>query len=282
MKMKQTAAVILLCIIQSCAKESLNIPSEIIFKGSLNESVKSTSYLGSGVQVALYIFDKLENCSTSLTPGVILSSDGLYGLYPLEYVILQGSIYDFYSISLNDLYCPYLYFDDNFLAIPENGLDYIWASKEVQYIYKSHCIEFIYRHISSKVNIVVEIPPSFSNASINYIKFTLPNCSGSTIDLKTGEISPASSVNPLSVLDGSGNSRTFIAIPCSSQKEIEVSINATIESETFNNVIYKSYIIDPFEAGISYTITFDIETLLNSSICFTTNEWNYNSNYIPY
>lgn len=282
MKAQKAAIITLLCIIQSCAKESSILPCNISFKGSLEASVKSTQYLASGVLASLYIFNKFENSSTNLTPSVSLISDGFFGLYPTEYVILNSGLYDIFSISFNNKSTPHIPFNTDFKATPENYIDYIWASKYSNYISSSTIIEFTYTHIATKVCIIVNSPDAFSNVTINSIKFTLPNCSSSFIDLLKGEITPANIVLPLTEISGEGNSRTFIAIPCSAQKEIEVSINATIEGTNYTNLIYKSYIETPFTKGNFYTINVNIENIFNSSLSFVCNDWNHHSNYIPY
>jgi len=282
MKAVKTATIFLLCIIHSCAKESFYMPCNIFFKGSLEQSIKSSTYLSSGVKASIFIFNALTNCETNLTPDVYLFSDGFFGMYPSRLITVQSDLYNFFSVSYNNTSHPYLTFDNNYLAIPENNRDYIWASKQAVYIYNNSYVQLIYKHIATKTDITINIPESFTNVSINYIKFTLPDCSSSYINLKTGEILPASLVQPLSLLEGSGNNRSFLSIPCNAQKQIEISINATVESISTNNIIYKSFINEPFEAGIFYTVNVDIETLLNSSITLTRNEWSYNSNYIPY
>lgn len=280
MKTKITIAITLICIIQSCAKDNTNLLFNIFFKGTLEESVKSSSYLSSGVQSLLYTFSS--NSSDNLTPGIRLFSDGFMGLFASDLVILQRGVYNFYSISLNETCHPTINFDNNNYAIPENGKDYIWACKQGEYLEGKHYIEFSFKHIASKVQLIVEAPCSYSNVSLNYIKYTLSNCSSSSLNLKTGEITAATAVLPLDYLSGTGNNRTFITIPCSAQKQVEVSINATIEGIAANNLIYSSYIDTPFEPGIFYTINFSIQDLINSSISLSFNEWNYNSNIIIY
>lgn len=258
------------------------MPCNILFKGSLQESVKSNIYLGSGVKTLLFVFNPLENSSVNLTWGVYLVSDRFFGLYPSEPVILQSGLYNFFSLSFNDIPYPYINFDATYSAIPENGKDYIWASREFQYVTGNHYIEFLYKHIATNINIVVDVPPSFTNVSFNYIKHTLPNCHSSSLNLKTGVITPATLVHPLETLAGTGTSRAFIAIPCSAQKQVEVSINATIEGQGVNNLIYRAYVNDSFEAGMLYTVNLSIQDLFNSSLTLSRNEWSYHSNTITY
>ncbi|MFA6770821.1 MAG: hypothetical protein WCR71_06570, partial [Bacteroidales bacterium] len=128
MKTIKSIAIVFLCIIQSCAKESHNIPCNITFKGSLLASVKSNIPLGSRIKTSLFIFNRLENPSVNLTCGVYLTSELFSVMSPTEPVILQGGLYNFFSMSFNDTSYPYINFDANYLAISENGKDYLWAS----------------------------------------------------------------------------------------------------------------------------------------------------------
>lgn len=280
MKSIKIAALFLLCIIQSCAKETNYLPSNITFKGNLNDSVKSSSNLNVGVKALLYTYKEKTESAENITKEILLISNGFGGMPSTLAIFLQNGIYDFYSISLNDN--SNLVLNQNFKLPAENGKDYIWASKEQQNIIEDRIIDFAYKHISTKINVVVEFPDSFKNVHINYIKYTLPNCSSSFINLKKGEITPANTVLPLSVIPGIENSRTFIAIPCIAQKQIELSINSTIEGENINNVIYKSNIDESFKAGINYIVNLNIESLFNSFITLSYAQWENNSNIIIY
>lgn len=272
----------LVCIIQSCAKERTSTKYNIKFKESFNLPTKGTSYLNCGVKASILTYKYLEQHSSNFTQMTFLTANGYGNFSSDRAVALPIGIYNFFSISYNNQSPPFINFNWNLLATPQNKIDYLWANKLNQAITSSQIITLNYKHISTKIKLTVAAPSSFKNLIINYIKFTLPDCSNSYLNLKTGEINSSHTVRPLSEILGSGNSRTFITIPCSATKEIEVSIDATINEKEIKNVIYKTSIDSPFEGGTFYTIDLNIEDLINSTIILSCKEWSYNYNNIPY
>ncbi|MDD2583539.1 MAG: hypothetical protein PHE99_01175 [Bacteroidales bacterium] len=282
MKINYFIVITLICIIQSCAKENSCTPCNVTFKGNLDISSKAYSYLRSDVKVSILTFQNLNGTPYNFTPHTYLTSIGFGSFTTTKTVALATGFYNFFSISYNNQYTPNINFNNNLLATPYNGKEYIWSSRRNVLITNNRVVTLVYKHISTKINIEVNAPTSFENLVVKYIKFSLPDCSNSSIDLKAGEITSATSVLPPSLLPGRGNSRTFVTIPCSAPKKIEVSIDATIAGELIKNKVYSSTISTPFNGGVFYTINLAIEDMVTSSLTISCKEWSCAQNNIPY
>ena len=80
------------------------------------------------------------------------------------------------------------------------------------------------------------------------------------MNLSDGTINSATSTNELSIVPGTGNSRSFICLPSIAQTQIDVSLNANIDGEAVSNKIYSTLLSQSFLSGNCYDIALNLNT----------------------
>lgn len=255
----------------------------IRFKCSIgNKPTKSFTYIESGVMALIYAFNENSIYYTVGETPISAWSTGYGELMTNNPLSLPDGIYDFYSISYNSSITPSINICQGYANFPENGLDYLWASSRQKDIAYGRVIYLNYRHIACKLRITVSAGNNIKSLTINDIQFTYPSNIGVTLDLSQGIISPSQSVEPLSSIPGSGNSRSFIVLPCVSPINILVLLDANIDGEYKTGRNFRATLDSDLEGGSFY----DIALTLYSDNTYTTTcykkEWEPFSETITY
>lgn len=247
-----------------------------------NEPTKSFTYMNSGVMAVIYAFNENSIDYTVGDTPVAAYSTGYGELLPNTSLNLPDGIYDFYSISYNSSETPYIDFYQGYSDLPENGRDYLWASARQMDLTYGREIDFYYTHIACKIRVTVSAGDNVSSMSINDILFTCPSNNGVALNLSEGMISPSQSVEPLSSIPGSGNSRKFIVLPCTSPINIVVLMDANIDGEYKTGRSFQATLDSDLEGGIFYDINLTINSDNTYSTTFDTKEWEPISETITY
>lgn len=260
------------------------VPSGFIrFKCSIdNELTKSLTYMGNGVMAIIYAFNENSILYTVGDTPVTARSTGNGELLTNSALTLPDGVYDFYSISCNSSITPSLNICQGYSDQPENGIDYLWAfARQVNLTYGREVI-LNYRHIACKIRVTVSAGENVTSLSINDIKFTYPSSNGVALDLSQGTLSPSQSVESLSSIPGSGNSRTFIILPCRSAINIVVLLDANIDGEYKTGRRFLTILDSDLEGGIFYDITLTLNSDNTYTTTFDNKEWETISETITY
>ncbi len=261
-----------------------DIPTEHIrFKCSIdNEHTKSYTYMESGVVALIYTFNENSIYYPVGEGSITAISTGYGDLSTNSMLSLPDGVYDFYSFSCN---LPVMPSVSNYLGYIyglDNGQDYLWATARQMNLANGREIYLNYRHIACKIQLSVNAGNNVTSISINDIRCTYPSTSGVALDLSQGTITPSSFVESPSSIPGTGNSRTFILLPCSSPLNIVVLMDANIDGEYKSGRSFQSMLDFNLEGGIFY----DITLTLNSDNTYTTTcykkEWEILSETITY
>jgi len=247
-----------------------------------NEPTKSFTYMNSGVMAVIYAFNENNvDYAVGDTP-VAAYSTGYGELLPNNSLNLPDGIYDFYSISYNSSETPSIDFYQGYSDLLENGRDYLLASARQMDLTYGREIDFYYRHIACKVRLTVNAGDNVSSMSINDIQCTYPSNNDVAIDLSQGVISPSQSVESPSSIPGSGNSRKFLVLPCTSPIIIVVLMDANIDGEYKTGRSFQAILDSDLEGGIFYDITLTINSDNTYSTTFDIKEWESISETITY
>jgi len=194
-------------------------------------------------------------------------------LYTSTPLILPNGYYDFYSISNNSPSPINISFYNGISQELCNGVDYLWASNNAVGVNNGATVSFAYRHLACLINIYITPSINVINLNINYIRFTMPVNYGVAMNLANGTVNSSSSTTALSIVPGSGSTRSFICLPCIAQSQIEVSLNATIDGEIVNNRLYRANINQSYVSGNSYDIILNLNTENSLSLFVSVAPW---------
>ena len=182
-----------------------------------------------------------------------------YGLLIPDYPIyLPNGCYDFYSVSINTPSFNGLSFSNGRSGDMSNGKDYLWAANKGYNLHNGGVVNFLYNHVACQVKLRIAGNTRITNLSVNHVNYTLPATSGVKIDLSTGVVTMASSLEAPGIIQGNGNSRSFICLPCSIPMQIEFDINATIDGDSVFGKIYKGTLSQQLIGGYSYDIILNL------------------------
>ncbi|MDD3033324.1 MAG: fimbrillin family protein [Bacteroidales bacterium] len=238
-----------------------------------NETTKSFSYMVNGVMAIIYAFNENSIYYTVGDTPIAACSTGYGELLTNNPLNLPDGIYDFYSISYNSTITPSINFSQGYSDPPENGLDYLWASAIQMDLTSRREISLNYRHIACKIRVTINTGENVSSLSINDIQFTYPSNNGVALDLSQGVISPSQSVESLSSIPGSGSSRTFIVLPCTSPINVVVLMDASIDGEYNTGRRFQATLDSDLEGGKFYDITLTINSDNIYVTTFDKKEW---------
>lgn len=264
----------------TCCKKEVRVLSSIEFYSTFSSNTKSISSLKLGATVALYSYEYTSGLN--ITEGLILNSDGSYRLNSPYPILLKSGYYHFYSLCYYNNSTPYLALDQNFEVVPQNGVDYIWASSENQMVSGETRVDLLHHHIAANLEIKILSPSFYSAFNINNIKITLPDPSFSRLNIRTGQIEPSNSLLPLSVINGSGNSRELFIIPTTEEITIEFSYNANSPYGMISNIICQATINEPIEGGYKYSITIEPPSRPGAEIEIQVERWELLEEFIEY
>jgi len=268
-KLLFTISVVLIAVL--CTKKTDSPESRITFYGSYHNQTKASSFLTPGTKSAIYAFPRDEiNTPLAGTPNELCASAG--GLLTSgNSLFLPKGTYDFYSVSLNNNINPALDFPEGMSGQLVNCVDYLWASVKNSSVNGNTNIVFLYKHSVCKVNISIAAATEITDLYINSIKFTLPSESGIRMNLKNGIVTASQYAGFLATIPGSGNSRTFICLPCSAMMVLEITMDVIINGELFYDRVYRAAVNEDFRQGYMYNVECfltgnnDFQTSVNSS-----------------
>ncbi|MEN6619419.1 MAG: fimbrillin family protein [Rikenellaceae bacterium] len=274
MKRKLRSIIIyIVLIVLSCTKKIENSESRITFYGSHYRETKSSTTLENGTRVVIYAFEPNDiNNPHSRTPMELFAAAGGV-LTPATPLFLPRGSYDFYSVSLNKSSNSGITFSGGVSGQLSNGEDYLWASSKNSSVNGNTNIILTYKHTACKVNISINEASNISNVCITSVKYTLPSETALRMNLGNGTIQASASVSPLSTIPGTGNSRTFICLPCSAAMEVEIKLNAIIDGEPVTNKTFRASINAIFEQGNMYNIIYTLTSHQEFQALITSTIW---------
>ncbi len=270
-------------MLTSCNKYNLSEPlplksaSEAIFKSSASIGLNS----GAGIKSVVYILGRDTQWPfAGSTP--VAATVSVNGEFVTEWpVYLPDGLFDFYSLSYNTDEVPFI---DSYGVTTEvqNGKDYLWSGISPPLVNGNYSITFIYRHIATKIKLNLDCQIAGVTFTVNSISFTLPNATGTTLNLKTGVITPASSTLPLSVIPGTGSYREFFTIPCITAVSIEADVNLFTVNGSQENRKFSVQLNEHLTAGYSYIISLYLNPKNEGQVTVYKTELNNYFNNIPF
>lgn len=278
--------IFLISILFGCSKESNDSSEEFntvnFFCTMEHAQTKANSVFASGNTSIIYAF--AEGGITSNVGGTPLnataSGSGL--LSPASIIFLPKGHYDFYSVSANHSLAPNILFTGGVSGDLANGIDYLWAGNKNTDVTSGANVAFAYRHIACQMQIRIVDNPRVSSLVVNSVKFTYPITFGVKLNLSSGSISSSGSVTALNNVAGSGNTRSFICLPCAVSLQVEININATIDGQPVSNKTYRATVNQALVGGNSYDIALNMNTNNTFSTTCTIIAWQNISNLITY
>lgn len=285
--MKALLNILFLSIVLPCCSINENPPEAqsgfIRFKCSIdNEPTKSFTYMANGVIATIYAFNENSILYTVGDTPVTACSTGNGELLTNNTLTLPDGIYDFYSLSCNSSITPSLNICQGYSDQPENGIDYLWAYARQIDLSHGRDVYLNYRHIACKVRVTVSAGENVTSLSINDIQCTHPSSNGVALDLCQGKFSPSQSVESFSTIPGSGNSRTFIVLPCISPINIFALLDANIDGEYKSGRRFQAIVDSNLEGGNFYDITLTLNSDNTYTTTFDKKEWETISETITY
>lgn len=273
-----------------CGRDSRSVKETtdlfVSFSGDYKkaENTKSSSSaFPAGIMTTIFAFSSGENPAVYPSfPGTPLTavSDtfGNLSLNSSKYLFVPAGVYDFYSVSANSRSFMGIEIERGLSAPLINGVDYLWSSGRETKVNTNTNVCLVFSHCAVRVVVRFIEGDGVKNLLVKKVSIYAPQ-EGARMVLSTGEISPASGVDSVSIpMMVNNRIAEEIILPLKSGVSIpfEVEVKASLSDKSVDSQIYRGVIPSPesgFRAGNAYHFTARVS---NTSITFfgaVTIEW---------
>lgn len=271
--MKTCAAWFVLLMHLLCSCKNINIEDHIKsnfltleFKSSKvnNKTVEGVdskaSYFPYGFKTSIYIFNSQTFWPYIGGSPIVATSYGGSDLIPEKEILLPKGIYDIYSVSENSPSISFLSIYQGIASGLVNGKDYLWAKREGVLLQKNEQVNLSFKHIASRLLVTVSAEESNNSILVNSFRITLPGATANTLYLGDGTISPSTYTDQLTTIDGHGNTREILVLPCLAKLYFEFDSQVLTDGSTPVNRTFVGEIDRQLIAGNSYDLSIKIKS----------------------
>ena len=220
--------------------------SLITFNASIEDRnllTRAMSPMNQGIKSTLYAFEPSAQSGTKQTPSAqglyITSSPGVLTGVNGYKMYLENGVFDFYAVS------------DNFSTIPPkflsgkseplfNGIDYLWwHSPNLDVASTQVNIPIVYLHAATQV--VIEVTEG-DGIKLNKLVSAMitPSYPGASMDLATGAISPATTLDSPDKMGINGSLAQYIMLPL----KISIPLSLTMDVMVNGENALRTYAVD--------------------------------------
>ncbi len=249
-------------IVSCISRETYTSNESVSFLARYNHLPTKATIFPVGNKVKIFAYKAGDSPSTAnMTPGTPLEATSTGGgvLNPSNPLYLPKGSYDFYSVSKNSSNAEGISFTSGVSEPLNNGTDYLWAKHAS--VNEGGVVTFNYFHKATAIEIEIKEGSGVSSVTVNYIKITPSKPQAQTVmELSTGEITPSTATDVLSIMNHSGNKGSIIMLPLITKNiDIEISINALIGGVSVENKIYTATLpSQAYSGGTLYTISLSV------------------------
>ncbi|MDP3397846.1 MAG: fimbrillin family protein [Bacteroidales bacterium] len=271
--MKTCAAWIVLLLHSLCSCKNINIEENnnssyltLEFK-SLKVNNKTVEGIDSKASCFPYGFKTMICIFNSQTfwpyiggSPIIATSYGGSELVPEKGVLLPKGIYDIYSVSENTPFPSLLNISQGIATGLANGKDYLWAKREAVLLLKNEQVILSFNHIACRLMVNVSGEDIRTSVMVNSFRMTLPGTHSNFMTLADGTISPSVNVEHISLVNGYGNTREILILPCLVKLSFEFDATILCEGRAPVNRTFIGEIDRQLIAGNSYELNIKIKS----------------------
>ncbi|PKO96484.1 MAG: hypothetical protein CVU12_05230 [Bacteroidetes bacterium HGW-Bacteroidetes-7] len=271
--MKTCAAWIVLLMYLLCSCKNINIEDNyksqyltLEFKCSKvnNKTVEEVDskapYFPYGFKTAIYIFNSQTFWPHIAGSPIVATSYGGSDLIPDKEILLPKGVYDIYCVSENSPAISFLNIYHGIASGLVNGKDYLWAKREGVLLLKNEQVNLLFKHIASRLLVTVSTEESNSSILVNSFRITLPEAAANTLNLGDGTISPSAYTEQLSTIEGYGNTREILLLPCLAKLNFEFDAQVLTEGSSPVIRTFFGEINQQLIAGNSYELSIKIKS----------------------
>ncbi|HCV15058.1 MAG TPA: hypothetical protein DF637_01810 [Rikenellaceae bacterium] len=223
------------------------------------EADSKASYFPYGFKTTIYIFNSKTFWPYIGGSPIIATSYGGSELIPEKGIFLPKGIYDIYSVSDNTPFPLFLNIFQGTATGLVNRQDYLWAKRENVILLKSEQVTLSFNHLACRLLVNISAEDISTSVIVNSFRMTLPETHSNFLSLADGYISSSNNTQNLSLIEGYGNSREALMLPCLAKLTFEFDAAVLTEGSVPVHKTFFGEIDKQFTGGNSYELTIKIK-----------------------